>query len=54
MGQAAPTSGIPMMRLPNGQSSIFREDQMQDILWIGLLLGLLAVTLAYVRLCDNA
>jgi len=27
---------------------------MQDIVWIALLLGLLAVTLAYVRLCDNA
>jgi hypothetical protein len=34
--------------------SIFHEDQMQDIVWIALLLGLLAVTLAYVRLCDNA
>jgi len=31
-----------------------REDQMQDIVWIALLLGLLAVTLAYVRLYDNA
>jgi len=31
-----------------------REDQMQDIVWIALLLGLLAATLAYVRLCDNA
>jgi len=27
---------------------------MQDIVWIALLLGLLAATLAYVRLCDNA
>jgi hypothetical protein len=31
-----------------------REDRMQDIVWIALLLGLLAATLAYVRLCDNA
>jgi hypothetical protein len=27
---------------------------MQDILWIGLTLGLLAATLAYAGLCDNA
>jgi len=27
---------------------------MQDLLWIALLGGLLAATLAYVRLCDNA
>jgi hypothetical protein len=27
---------------------------MQDILWIGLAVGLLAVTLAYFRLCDQA
>jgi len=27
---------------------------MQDILWIALVLGMLAATLAYVRLCDNA
>jgi len=27
---------------------------MHDIVWIALLLGLLAVTLGYVRLCDNA
>ena len=31
-----------------------REDQMQDIFWIGGLVGLLAATLAYARLCDNA
>ena len=30
------------------------ELAMQDLLWIGLIVGLLAVTLAYVRLCDNA
>jgi len=27
---------------------------MQNLLWIGLVLGLLAVSLGYVRLCDNA
>jgi len=27
---------------------------MQDILWIALVLGMLAATLGYVRLCDNA
>lgn len=27
---------------------------MQDILWIGLTLGLLAATLGYAALCDNA
>jgi len=27
---------------------------MQDIVWIAAVLGLLALTLAYVRLCDNA
>jgi len=30
------------------------EDSMQDILWIAIMLGLTAATLAYVRLCDNA
>jgi len=27
---------------------------MQDIIWIAIMLGLTAATLAYVRLCDNA
>jgi len=27
---------------------------MQDILWVAAMLGLLALTLAYVRLCDHA
>jgi len=27
---------------------------MQDILWVGLVLGLVALTLAYARLCDEA
>jgi len=31
-----------------------REDQVQDIIWIAIMLGLVAATLAFVRLCDNA
>jgi len=27
---------------------------MQDLLWIAFMIGLVAATLAYVRLCDNA
>jgi len=27
---------------------------MQDLIWVAIMLGLLAATLAYVRLCDNA
>jgi len=27
---------------------------MQDLLWITIMVGLVALTLAYVRLCDNA
>jgi len=27
---------------------------MNDLLWIAIMAGLLAATLAYVRLCDNA
>jgi len=30
------------------------ENMMQDVLWIAAIAGLLAATLAYVRLCDNA
>jgi len=30
------------------------EGMMQDFLWIVAMGGLLAATLAYVRLCDNA
>jgi hypothetical protein len=30
------------------------EGMMQDLLWIAAMAGLLAATLAYVRLCDNA
>jgi len=26
----------------------------QDLLWIGLILGLVAATLGYARLCDEA
>jgi hypothetical protein len=31
-----------------------RTKPMQDILWIGVIIGLLAATLAYVRLLDKA
>ncbi|MDF0487693.1 hypothetical protein PX554_06090 [Sphingomonas sp. H39-1-10] len=31
-----------------------KESPMQDLLWIAALAGLVAATLAYVRLCDNA
>jgi len=27
---------------------------MQDLLWIAIMIGLVAATLAFVRLCDNA
>jgi len=27
---------------------------MNDVLWLAILAGLFAATLAYVRLCDNA
>jgi len=27
---------------------------MQDLLWIAIMVGLVALTLAYARLCDNA
>jgi len=27
---------------------------MQDLFWVAAMAGLLAATLAYVRLCDNA
>lgn len=29
-------------------------DVMQDLIWIAIMLGLLALTLAYIRLCDQA
>jgi hypothetical protein len=28
--------------------------QMQDVLWIAIMVGLVALTLAFARLCDNA
>jgi hypothetical protein len=37
-----------------GDPRLRSEDPMQDIFWVALLGGLLAATLAYVRLCDNA
>lgn len=30
------------------------EEMVQDLLWIGVMIGLAAATLAYVRLCDGA
>jgi len=27
---------------------------MQDLIWVAVIFGLVAMTLAYVRLCDNA
>lgn len=30
------------------------EQIMQDILWIGIILALLAASLGYARLCDDA
>jgi hypothetical protein len=43
IGAAPPAVPTPCGRL-----------HMQDILWIGLTLGLLAATLGYAALCDNA
>jgi hypothetical protein len=31
-----------------------RDISMTDILWLGALLGLFLLTLAYIRLCDEA
>jgi hypothetical protein len=31
-----------------------KDRPMQDLLWIAIMVGLVAATLAYVRLCDNA
>ena len=31
-----------------------KEAAMEELTWIGILLGLFAVTLLYVRLCENA
>ncbi|MET0376371.1 MAG: hypothetical protein ABW128_19205 [Rhizorhabdus sp.] len=31
-----------------------RERLMEDLLWILVMVGLVAATLAYARLCDNA
>jgi len=38
----------------SSDSVISMEGMMQDLLWIAAMGGLLAATLAYVRLCDNA
>jgi hypothetical protein len=31
-----------------------KEMQMEDLMWLGFIVALLAATLVYVRLCDNA
>jgi hypothetical protein len=31
-----------------------RETMMEDLLWIGVMFGLFAVSLLYIRLCENA
>lgn len=36
----------------NGQEE--KGTPMDDLLWLAIILGLAAATLAYVRLCDNA
>jgi hypothetical protein len=43
-----------MSATPNGASSQSEDRPVQDLLWIGLVLGLLALTLGYARLCDEA
>ena len=34
-------------------TGLLKDCSMQDIIWIAIMLGLLAATLAYVRLCDS-
>ncbi len=41
-------------RLGTHEPGTTRNHLMQDILWIGAIIGLLAATLAYVRLLDKA
>ena len=36
------------------RAAVGLEHMMQDFLWLLVAVGLLAATLAYVRLCDNA
>jgi hypothetical protein len=41
--------------VPRPATDALREcNNMQDLLWIGIILGLVAASLAYVRLCDDA
>ena len=48
-------SRFQMATAPNHTSPGSMEmHQVQDLLWIGLVLGLLALTLGYARLCDEA
>jgi len=52
-------AAVQSVSFPNGRctkSPIFLVEMrnVQDILWIGLVLALLAATLGYARLCDEA
>jgi hypothetical protein len=46
-------NGFPAWLIP-ARRIVRSEHIMQDFLWILVVVGLLAATLAYVRLCDNA
>ncbi|HEX7857536.1 MAG TPA: hypothetical protein VF503_27965 [Sphingobium sp.] len=48
------TSGARIGAAPPAVPDAVRETNMQDILWIGLILGMLAATLGYAALCDHA
>lgn len=37
-----------------GDPQSWRRRSVGDILWLGLLAGLLALSLVYIRLCDHA
>lgn len=60
-----PASRIQIRRRPNwspaddshrapAAGAMWEDRSMQDLLWILITLGLMAATLAYARLCDNA
>jgi hypothetical protein len=36
------------------QCELCRETVMEDLLWIGVMFGLFAASLLYIRLCENA
>lgn len=41
-------------RLPALRPTYVKVPPMQDLLWLAILGGLFAATLAYIRLCDQA